>query len=92
MIERDVPEHEFFLLPVMSIHHPVEKTGKRAPGCLLSVGDVLLIVKGLDVLDAKPRVLIAKPATRAGNKGEGPGLAGEIILSREKGHRSVAWQ
>ena len=36
------------------------------------------------MLDAKPRVLIAKPAARAGDKGEGPGLAGEIVLSREK--------
>src|SRR5207244_6833123 len=85
--ERDIPEHEFFLLPVMPIHHPVEETRERAPVYFLPVGDVFVIVEVLDMLDSKPRVLIAKPAARAGNKGEGAGPAGKIVLSRKKGRR-----
>ena len=82
--ELDVTTHEFLLLPIVSIHHPVEETSEQAPVCLFAVSDILVIVESLDVLDAEPRVLIPKPAARAGNKGECPGSTREIVLSRKK--------
>src|SRR5262245_53269247 len=85
--ERDVTAHEFFLLAIVTIHHPVEKTSERAPAFLFSVGDVLVIVEGLNVIEVKPRVLIPKSATCARDKCECPGSTGEIVLSRKKGCR-----
>ena len=83
--ELDVTTDEFFLLPVVSIHYPVEETREHAPVCFFAVRDVLVIVESLDVLDIQPRVLITKPAARTGDEGERPGFAGEIVLSREEG-------
>ena len=57
------------------------------------MGDILVIVEGFYVFDAKPRVLILEPTARAGDKGECPGPTGEIVLSRKKRRAgSVAWQ
>src|SRR6185369_10636318 len=76
--------HEFFLLPVVPVHHPVEKLCEWTPVGFFPVRDVLVVVKVFDVLDAKPRVLIAKAAALAGDEGERSRTTGEIIVGRKE--------
>src|SRR2546427_595097 len=86
----DVPGDDFGLCTVETVHRAPVQRRHPAPVGLLAVRDVLVVVPGLDVLQAQARALIDEPAPAAALEGKTSRPARQIVLASDEMSRGIA--